>query len=178
MCRAMEEQPAAGGASAQVRLRRAAVLFAGAAAMAVAISPGPLPFYWTPLFAGVVYLAVVVLGGRGDGYWSAALVVACWGVTVVSISAWDLPIRVPAAYMVSVGVAAIVAGALQKRGFAVSLTSVGSAAVVSGLFYALDRYWVILGRARTYAALLALWGAMELVLAARSRDRAPAIASE
>jgi len=174
----MNERAVAGGASAPVRLRRAAVLFAGAAAIAVAISPGPLPFYWTPLFTGAVYLGVVALGGRGDGYWSAALVVSCWGATVVSISAGNLPIREAAAYMVAVGVAAIVAGALQKRGFTVSLTSLGLAIVVSGLFFALDRYWVILGRARTYAVLLALWGAMELLLAARARGQAPAVVSE
>ncbi len=173
----MNERPADDRVGAPIRLRRATVLFAGAAALAVAINPGPLPFYWTPLFAGVIYLGVVALGGRGDGYWSAALVVSCWGLTVVSISALDLPIRVPAAYMVAVGVAALVAGALQKRGCAVSLTSLGSAIVVAGLFFALDRYWVVLGRARTYAVLFALWGAMELALAVRTRgrDRAPII---
>ncbi len=175
----MDDRPVTAGASAKVRLRRAAVLFAGAAAMAVAISPGPLPFYWTPLFTGVVYLGVVALGGRSDGYWSAALVVSIWGLTVVAISAWNLPIRQAAAYMVAVGVAALVAGFLEKRGFTVSLTSLGLAIVVSGLFFALDRYWVsLLGRARTYAILLALWGAMELVLAARARGRSPAIATE
>ncbi|MEJ7583018.1 MAG: hypothetical protein WKF43_02815 [Acidimicrobiales bacterium] len=152
------------------------MLFAGSAALAVAISPGPLPFYWTPLFTGIIYLGLVAVGGRGDGYWSAALVISCWGATVVAISSWELPIRSAAAYMVAVGVAALAAGALQKRGFTVSLTSLGSATVVSGLFFALDRYWAdVLGQGRTYAVLLAVWGAMELALALRLRARVPAV---
>lgn len=84
------------GPSPQLRFGRAVVLAVGAVAVAVAIGPGRLPFYWTPLLVGAVYLGIVALGGRHDGYWSPALVVSVWGATVVAIAAWELPVRVPA----------------------------------------------------------------------------------
>ena len=149
-------------------MRRAGVLAAGAAAIALLVRPGPLPFTWTPLLLGAVYLGIGALGGRRDGYWSAALVVTCWGATVVAISELELSVRTGGAYMVAVGLAALAAGALQRRGVAVSLTGVGMATVAAGLFYALDRYWAgVLGKGRTYAGLLVLWSVLELVQAYR-----------
>jgi len=46
---------------------------------------------------------------------------------------------------------------------------IGGAIFLAGLFYALDRYWVeVLGRADTYAALIALVGLWSLIAANRA----------
>ena len=51
-----------------------------------------------------------------------------------------LDVRVPAAYIASIGVAAMLGALLQRRGFVIDLMGVGGAIFLAGLFYALDRY--------------------------------------
>ncbi len=67
------------------------------------------------------------------------------------------------------GVAAILGALLQRRGFVIDLMGTGGAIFLAGLFYALDRYWVaVLGRADTYAALIALVGLCSLIAVSRA----------
>jgi len=70
----------------------------------------------------------------------------------------------------------MLAGVLQRRGFAIDLVSVGGAIVLAGLFFGLDRYWVsILGRADTYAALIAVVGLWNVAAASRAPRVRPAL---
>ena len=93
-----------------------------------------------------------------------------FGLTVGLLSEQrGLDVRVPAAYIASMGLAAILGALLQRRGFLLDLMGVGGAIFLAGLFYALDRYWVaVLGRADTYAALIAMVGLWSLIAAVRT----------
>ncbi len=93
-----------------------------------------------------------------------------FGLTVGLLSEQrGLDVRVPAAYIASMGVAAMLGALLQRRGFVIDLMGVGGAIFLAGLFYALDRYWVaVLGRADTYAALIAVVGLWSLIAAVRT----------
>ncbi len=164
------------GKPRDVRLRQGAALLVGAALLQVAVAVGPLSFFWTPFFAGLAYLAAALAGGRRGGHWATATVLLPWGTTVAALSEFrGLDVRIPAAYIAALGLGAMLAGVLQRRGFAIDLLSVGGAIVLAGLFFGLDRYWVsILGRADTYAALIAVVGLWNVAAASRAPRVRPA----
>ncbi len=153
-----------------VRIRQGIALLGGASLLQLAVASGPLSFFWTPCFVGIAYLAAALAGGRRGGYWPTAVVFLTFGLTVGVLSEQrGLDVRVPAAYIASVGLAAMLSALLQRRGFVIDLLGVGGAIFLAGLFYALDRYWVeVLGRADTYAALIALVGLWSLIAAIRA----------
>lgn len=153
-----------------VRIRQGIALLGGAGVLQLAVASGPLSFFWTPCFVGIAYLAAALAGGRRGGYWPTAIVFLTFGLTVGLLSEQrGLDVRVPAAYIASMGLAAILGALLQRRGFLLDLMGVGGAIFLAGLFYALDRYWVaVLGRADTYAALIAMVGLWSLIAAVRT----------
>jgi len=153
-----------------VRVRQGAALLAGAAVIELAIAVGPLSFFWTPFFVGLAYLAAALAGGRRGGYWATAAVFVVWGATVAGLNEFgSLDVRIAAAYMAALGASAMLAGVLQRRGFALDLVGVGGSILLAGFFFAIDRYWAsVFGRADTYAALVALVGIWSLVAALRA----------
>jgi hypothetical protein len=157
-----------------VRLRQGAALLAGALVLQLAVGSGPLGFFWTPLFVGFAYLAAALVGGRLGGYWATAVVFVPFGAVVAFLAEnRDLNVRAQAAYIVALGLAALLGALLQRRGFLLDLFGVGGAILLLGMFYALDRYWVeVLGRADTYAALIAVVGLWSIVAALRATSGA------
>ena len=153
-----------------MRLRQGAALLAGALLLQLAVGSGPLGFFWTPLFVGFAYLAAALAGGRLGGYWATAVVFVPFGAVVAFLAEnRDLNVRAQAAYIVALGLAALLGALLQRRGFLLDLVGVGGAILLPGMFYALDRYWVeVLGRADTYAALIALVGLWSIVAGVRA----------
>jgi len=153
-----------------VRIKQAIALLGGAGVLQLVVASGPLGFFWTPCFVGIAYLAAALAGGRHGGYWSTTVVFLTFGLTVGVLSeSRGLEVRVPAAYIAALGVAAMLGALLQRRGFVIDLMGVGGAIFLAGLFYALDRYWVaVLGRADTYAALIAVVGLWSLIAAVRT----------
>jgi len=153
-----------------VRIKQAIALLGGAGVLQLAVASGPLSFFWTPCFVGIAYLAAALAGGKQGGYWPTAVVFLTFGLTVgVLAEQRGLDVRVPAAYIASMGLAAMLGALLQRRGFVLDLTGVGGAIFLAGLFYGLDRYWVdVLGRADTYAALIAIVGLWSLIAAVRT----------
>lgn len=157
-----------------MRLRQGAALLAGALVLQLAVGSGPLGFFWTPLFVGFAYLAAALVGGRLGGYWATAVVFVPFGAVVAFLAEnRDLNVRAQAAYIVALGLAALLGALLQRRGFLLDLFGVGGAILLLGMFYALDRYWVeVLGRADTYAALIAVVGLWSIVAALRATSGA------
>ena len=162
-----------------VRLRRAAVLLAGAALYA-ALVYGPLEFFWTPLLVGAVYLAAAAVGGRRGGFWATGLVLAGWGVGVLLISEAKMDLSSGDAYLLGVGAGVTVAGLLVQRGFSVDLLGVGATVFIAGLLHAVAHQGNFLTKPWTYVALLAVTGAVNLALAlagARASAARPAPSS-
>lgn len=159
-----------------IRVRQGVALLAGAAVLQLAVAGGPLSFFWTPFFVGLAYLGAALAGGPRGGYWATAAVFLPWGTVVAALSELrGLDVRIPAAYITALGLGAMLAGFLQRRGFALDLVGVGGAIVLAGLFFGLDRYWVtVLGRADTYAVLLAVIGIWSLAAARRAPRQQPA----
>ena len=165
------------GKPRDVRLRQGAALLGGAALLQVAVAVGPLSFFWTPFFVGLAYLAAALAGGRRGGHWATATVLLPWGTTslrclssAASTSASPRPISLPWAWArCSLGCCS----AADSR----STSSASEERSCSpGLFFGLDRYWVsILGRADTYAALIAVVGLWNVAAAARAPRVRPAL---
>ncbi len=153
-----------------VRIKQGVALLAGAGLLQLVVASGPLSFFWTPCFVGIAYLAAALAGGPRGGYWSTAVVFLTFGLTVGLLAEnRGLDVRVPAAYLAAMGLAAMLGALLRRRGFVLDLMGVGGAIFLAGLFYGLDRYWVtVLGRADTYAALIALVGLWSLLAATRA----------
>lgn len=149
----------------EVRLRRGGVLVAGAAIYA-ALVYGPLEFLWTPLLIGLAYLGAAAAGGRHGGMWATGLVLTGWGLGVVLTNKVDLGLSTADGYLIGIGAAAVAAGLLASRGFAVDLVAVGATTVFAGLIHTLAGDPVqALVEPWPYVALLGLVGAVNLVLA-------------
>lgn len=148
------------------RRLRGAVLLAGGLALALVVGDDRLlSFAWLPLFTGAVYLAAAAVGGRDGALWGPALVVLGFGVGVV------LTIEGPLGgdlfspvVLIGVGTGALLATLLPRAGVPVPAPSVAAAVLLSGVFFLLsDRGGEAFRSTLLYGALLAAWGAWELL---------------
>ncbi len=171
--------PAATDKPRAVRLRQAGALLAGAVAVELLVGVGPLEFHWVPLIVGVAYLVAAALGGRSGGHWATAIVVVAFGATVALISEASTGINPPAGYLLGSGLGAMLAAYLGGHGFSADALGIAGAVTGVGLFLFLaDDFPDALGRGEAYAILLALVGAVNLVLALRGPTRGVVSESE
>jgi len=164
--------PQGSGAARTARIRRGVVLLLGAAAIQLLIVRGDLRFYFVPLFAGVTYLVAAVVSGK-RGPWAAGLVFTWWGLWAVgrSESAYVGERSAPM-LLLCLGTAVLLSGVLSRLGYAVDLLSVGLAMCLGAMFFLLETHRPeLFGQGELYAALLAVWGLLELVPALLSRSR-------
>lgn len=150
------------------------MLLVGAVVFELGVGSGPLGFYWTPLGLGVVYLACAAVGGRGGGHWATAVPLVGWGAGVVLAEGRVFDVTLPVAFVVGMGSACGVVALLRAHGFPIAWTAVAATIVAAGLLFSLEAAWPrVLGRAATYAALLALVGVVNLALAVRATWQPP-----
>lgn len=154
-----------------VRLGRAGALIGGAVVYA-ALVYGPLEFFWTPLLLGLAYLAAAATGGRRGGLWSTGLVLAAWGIGVLLVTKFKIPgLSSADAYLMAAGAAALAGGLMAHKGFSVDLVGVGATAFLAGLLHAVAHQGNILTKPWFYVTLLAVVGAVNLVLAFAPQPR-------
>ena len=106
------------------------------------------------------------------GRWATALVLLGFGAAVVLVIEGITGVPAPGAYLTGAGLGAVAAAALDRAGFDVDPLSVAAAIVVVGLLVALAPLRPdLLARAETYAVLVGLVGAGNVLLALRDRPR-------
>lgn len=153
---------------ATIRVRQAVAFLGGAVALAVVVGGEPGDFYLTPLALGLAYLAAAALGGRDGGHWSTACVLVGWGLAVIFVNDGIVNTGSAPAYLAGAGLGGLVAAALERGGFGVDLAGVAAATAFAGLVLGLSGEAAVLEEAETYAAALAVLGAVNLVLAMRA----------
>ncbi len=150
-----------------VRLRRGAILLAGAVAYA-ALVEGPLGFVWTALLLGLAYLAAAAAGGPRGGLWATGCALTGWGLGEVLVGEGVVETSRAAAAVAGAGAGVLATALLARRGFAADPAGAGAALLAAGLVYALAPHVALVTEPWPYAALLALVGAVNLALAARA----------
>jgi len=137
------------------------------------IAKGPLRFYWVPLFAGLTYLAAAGVSGKRASSWAAGFVFTWWGLWVIGTAeSTYVAQRSTPMLLTCLGTAVLMCGLMGRLGYAVDLLSVGLAMTLGGLFFLIETHnRAIFGEDDFYAALLAVWGLLELVPALLSRSR-------
>ncbi|MDQ3722328.1 MAG: hypothetical protein M3376_04515 [Actinomycetota bacterium] len=151
--------------SPALRLRQGFVLLAGAVVFSLIVGSSPDAFYWTPLGIGLVYLASAVAGGRQGGYWSGALVLVGWGVAVAYARQARPELDIAGLYLIGAGLGATAAIAAQRLGIKADPLGAVLTVVVAGAILALSRDFAALTDARTYAALVAAVGLVNVIWA-------------
>lgn len=130
------------------------------------MNAGNVPFYWTPLGIGLIYLIAAGVGGKRGGHWATGCVIATWGLGVVLLVELELELRGVGVYVVALGVGALIAAALARRGFAVDALGVAGAIVAAGVLLLLEPEVELAGDPTAYAVAL---GALGVANLARSR---------
>lgn len=150
------------------RRARGVSLIAGAVVIVALIETETLPFYWFPTLTGLTYLAAAVAGRSRGTLWGPGLVITSVGLAA---ALWLRDGGMPDSFqflalsVMALGLGGVLAGLLaQLRGFAISAMSVALPVLLFGVFALLEQQAVapIAGQTWVYAALLVLWGAVEL----------------
>ncbi|MDO9409129.1 hypothetical protein [Patulibacter sp.] len=153
---------------------RAVLYLAGAAAVAAGVLTDTLDLPRTALAVAAVLVLVGLAGGAEDGPWGAALVVAGAGAGALlapqagDLVGSDVARETSAGVGAGVGLACVVLLELAGRPWGVAATLLAVAATVATLLDDLDV--PALQRPITWAALLFLLGAVNLLLWARDRE--------
>ena len=159
---------------APARGPRALLYLLGAAAIAAGVGADVLDLPRTALAVAAVLVLVGIAGGPEDGPWGAALVVAgAGGGALLAPDAGELLGRelareTAAGVGAGLGLSCVVLLELTGRRWGVAATLLAVAATVATLLDDLDV--PALGRPITWAALLFLLGAVNLLLWARDRE--------
>jgi len=149
------------------RVIQGLLLCAGAALLQLSAGTDRIEFFWTPLIIGVTYLLAAAVDGPCGGYWATALALSGWGLAVAYLGeVRPLDVDVAGAYLVGVGLAALAAAALRRRGFAVSDTGLALTIVGAGLLLALSPRADALVDATTYAIAVGLVGVLNVAAGA------------
>ncbi len=151
-----------------IRLRRAAVLGAGAVLYALLVG-GPLEFRWTPFVLGAVYLAAAAAGGRDGGLWATACVLLGWGAGVLLWWQSGLEVERAAAEVLGVGAGVTAAALLARAGFASDALGAGATALLAGAVFAFGRTVDAVTEPWPYAVLLGVVAAANAALALTGR---------
>jgi len=149
-----------------IRLRRAAILGAGAVVYALLVG-GPLDFVWTPFVLGVVYLAAAGAGGREGGLWATGCVLLGWGLGVLLWSQTDVEVERSAAEITGIGLGVLAAALLAQRGFRADAVGAGGTVLVAGFVFLFQRSVDVVTEWWPYALLLAVVAGVNAVLALR-----------
>jgi hypothetical protein len=153
---------------------RAVLYLLGAAAVAAGVAGGSLDLPRTALAVAAVLVLVGLLGGLADGPWGAALVVGGAGAGALLAPSLpgglDVAAETAAGAGAGLGLACVVLLELAGRPWGAPATVLGVAAVLGVLVEDLDL--PALHRPGTWAALLFLLGAVNLLLWARDREAA------
>ncbi len=146
------------------RVAQGLLLCGGAVVLAATAGADRIPFYWTPLILGLTYLVAAIVDGPRGGYWATALGLTGWGLAVVYIADVRPPDVDPAgAYLAGVGLAAVAAGVLRRRGFLISDLGFAATVAAAGLTLALTpRASGTLDDATTYAIALGVVGVLNV----------------
>jgi len=147
---------------ATTRRAQGAVFLTGALGYYAWMKVGNVPFYWTPLGIGLIYLIAAGAGGPRGGHWATGCVIATWGLGVVLLVELDLELRGVGVYIVALGLGALIAAALARRGFAVDVLGVAGAILAAGVLLLLEPELGAAGNPDVYAAGLALLGVVNL----------------
>jgi len=149
---------------ASLRLRQGLILLAGALVFELLVgNGGGRDFYWTPLALGLAYLAAALLGGRRGGYWPTALVLVSWGAAVIWVARTRPDLDTSGVYLAAVGIGAVVAVVLARRGVRVDPLGVAGTIAAAGLVLAVSSRWDRLTDQRTYAVALGAVGLFNVV---------------
>jgi hypothetical protein len=144
----------------------------GAAGLVAGAATGALDLPRVGPSVAVVLALVGLLGGRDEGPWGAALVVglAGAGALVWSRVPADLGLTRDACAAIGGGAGLVVAGLLELRGLRLGLASTAAAVAALVAVLAARDDVPALGRPSTWAALLFLLAAVNLLLWARDRE--------
>ena len=161
-----------GGVNA--RRARGAVLLLGAVLIVALVEGGVLARYWFPALTGVTYLAAAAAGRSRGTLWAPGLIVTTVGIAVAlwlrdgrSVDSFELV----ALSAMALGLGGVLAAALGRvADITISAMSVAVSTLLFGAFVLLEQQGVppFAGQVWPYAALLGLWGVVEL---ARPRVR-------
>ncbi len=151
-----------------LRLRGIA-LIAGAVLIAVLIKGDIVAFYWFPVLTGLTYLIAAAVSGSRSTLWAPGFVVTSFGLAAAlwlrdgrSGDSFELL----ALSVLAIGLGGVIAALLNEyAGFAISTMSVSLAVLLLGVFLVLAQQTVspVAAKPDVYIALLAVWGAYELV---------------
>jgi hypothetical protein len=153
---------ASGTESMSSRLRRAAPLFVGAAAILFLLEPiGALPLRgWVPVLIGLSYIAGGLLSGRRGLLLGPGIVLAAWGVAPLTVQYTGE--EFPGMFYLTLGTGLLAAAVLAQRGWyritpmslAIPVLFIGGTMYIAQ--YAKDSLTTVL------AVLLVAWGLFEL----------------
>ncbi len=167
------------GGAAPARGPRAVLYLLGAAAVAAGVATDVLDLPRTALAVAAVLALVGLAGGVEDGPWGAGLVVAGAGAGALLgpdaqhlLGLSDLAPETAAGAGAALGLLGVVGLELTGRPWGLAATALGVAAVLGVLLDDVDV--PALHRPATWAGLLFLLGAVNLLLWARDRELAAA----
>lgn len=161
---------------------RGAVLLVGAAALFLLVDAGPVPYRWFPFLIGVVYLVAAAAGRSRSALWTPGLTLLAVGLTdgLWLASRSGNSFELLALTALSLGTGGLLAALLGERaGFQISASSVALSVLLYGGFALIDARGIapFTQHAWPYAALLALWGLVELLRPTQPLPLEPARAS-
>ncbi|GAC1611956.1 MAG: hypothetical protein NVS3B26_30040 [Mycobacteriales bacterium] len=175
--RITDRPPDTGHRPSGTRRTRALVILAGALMLLLLVKVAGVHFYWVPVVLGVTYLAAAAAGRSRGPLWAPG-----WVLTVVGLAeaAWFHAGRPADSFefaeltLLAAGTGAVLAVAMSALQVQVSPMSVAMAVLLTGAFNLAEANSVqgISGNVWFYAALLAVWGVAELLLAGRAKVRA------
>ncbi|HVM28047.1 MAG TPA: hypothetical protein VM433_10305 [Mycobacteriales bacterium] len=151
------------------RRARGIALIAGAVLIVVLIETGTIPFYWFPTLTGLTYLAAAAAGRSRGTLWGPGFVITSVGLAAAF---WLRDGRMPDSFqflalaVMALGLGGVLAALLTSlRGFSISAMSVALPVLLFGGFALLEQQAIqpFAGQTWVYAALLAGWGAYELL---------------
>ncbi|MCA1712926.1 MAG: hypothetical protein LC789_15330 [Actinobacteria bacterium] len=157
------------------RRARGIALIVGAVVIVALIETKTIPFYWFPALTGLTYLAAAAAGRSRGTLWAPGFIITSVGLAA---ALWLRDGRMPDSFqflalaVMALGLGGVLAGLLaQQRGFAISAMSVSLSVLLFGVFALLEQQGVkpFAGHTWVYAALLAAWGAYELLRPAGRR---------
>ena len=156
------------------RVTRALMILAGAALLLLLVKGAGVRFYWVPVVLGLTYLAAAAASQSRGPLWAPG-----WVLTIVGLAeaAWFHAGRPAASFefaeitLLATGTGAVFAVAMSVLRVQVSAMSVAMAVLLTGAFNLAEAQGVrgISGNVWFYAALLASWGAAELLVASRGK---------